>query len=187
MLSTFRDHLARSAARTLAYPLAVAPSPLLALDAIIIMGAPLRDDGGLTSILQERVTIAAELWHQHPSMWVVPSGGVTNYPHASEASAMATALCDLGVRQDRLLVESQARNTFENGHYSATMLRHHGAHTAWVVTQPFHLKRAVHCCRQAGIEAQGWLIYNGIEQARPLSAIRWSLREYAAWFKAYCR
>jgi uncharacterized SAM-binding protein YcdF (DUF218 family) len=75
----------------------------------------------------------------------------------------------------------------ENAAFSAALLLQRSAHSAWIVTQPFHLKRAVRNCQQAGIDAHGWLISDGIEQARPLPAIQWTLREYAAWIKSHCR
>ncbi|MEJ7603979.1 MAG: hypothetical protein WKG01_39230, partial [Kofleriaceae bacterium] len=46
------------------------------LDAIVVLGAPLRSNGQLSPILAERVAAAAALWHAGAAPIVVATGGM---------------------------------------------------------------------------------------------------------------
>lgn len=56
--------------------------------------------------------------------------------------------------------------------------------SVWLVTQPFHGRRARLCFRRAGFEARVWPIVDSLEHRDPRRALRWCLREYLAWIKA---
>ena len=43
-----------------------------------------------------------------------------------------------------LVVEARARSTAENAALTAALLREHDARSIWVVTQPFHARRAAY-------------------------------------------
>ena len=57
----------------------------------------------------------------------------------------------------------------------------------WIVTQPFHGRRARRCFRRAGLDARVWPIVDGIEEREPSRALRWIAREYAAWLRELTR
>jgi uncharacterized SAM-binding protein YcdF (DUF218 family) len=174
-------------ANVMSIPLRVSAVELHRRDAVIVMGAPLRADGQLGAALLERVTVAAQLWKQFPSSVIIVTGGVTRTGCPSEASEMARELRKLGVNEASIAVEELAKNTFENAEFSARIMQARRVHTAWVVTQPFHLRRAVYYCREAGIDAQGFRIVDGVQDATPWLATKWSAREYAAWSALWLR
>ena len=62
-----------------------------------------------------------------------------------------------------------------------------GRRRVWLVTQPFHARRALFYFRRAGFDPRAWQIEGGLEARRPGHAIRWILREYAAWALALSR
>lgn len=162
-------------------------------DAIVVLGAPLSGLGGLTAIGHERVTHAAQLWHRGWAPRVVVCGGITGVAICSEAEAMAMALVGQGVPVTAISVESDSLTTAENARYSAALLRilagqqgKPSGHplTVWLVTQPFHSRRARWCFRRAGLHPRVWHISDSIQYRNPMRALRWCLREYMAWTKA---
>jgi uncharacterized SAM-binding protein YcdF (DUF218 family) len=174
----------RVAARALGVPLERA-SPAGAADAVVILGAPLAPDGLLTDVLRERVLAGYELWQGGAAPLVCVTGGPSR--GRTEAGAMAEALRDLGLPADALRVEAEARSTAENATRTATLLAADGVRSVWVVTQPFHLRRACWLFRRAGLEPRGWRIAGGIQDRDPERALRWIGREYGAWARALLR
>lgn len=169
----------------------VVREPLRPLDAIVVLGAPLGPGDTLTPVLDERVAAAAALWRAGGGRIVVASGGVTRRvagggPAArAEADVMAEALRARGVAD--VLVEDASRTTAENARHTAARLAPLGARSAWIVTQPFHGRRAVRLFRAAGLDAYAWHIDDSLQYADRGRAVRWLVREYAAWLKLHAR
>jgi uncharacterized SAM-binding protein YcdF (DUF218 family) len=169
-----------------------------AAHAIIVLGAPLAPDGRLSALAGERVRAAAELWHLGGARHVVVSGGVTRGAARSEAQGMAEGLVALGVSFEQILLEERSLTTAENAERCAELLGVRGGGTAtrlaggalvppedvWLVTQPFHARRARRYFRRAGFSPRVWHIADSITELDPRAAVRWSLREYLAWVKA---
>lgn len=174
----------RLAARVLAAPLERS-APAGAADAIVILGAPLTPDGLLSDVLRERVFAGFELWRGGAAPLVCVTGGPSR--GRTEAEAMAEALRDLGLPPAALRVEPAARSTEENGTRVAALLGPEGVRSVWVVTQPFHLRRACWLFRRAGLEPRGWRIDGGLQDRDPERALRWITREYGAWARALVR
>jgi uncharacterized SAM-binding protein YcdF (DUF218 family) len=162
--------------RALEAPLVVRGEPLRALDAIVVLGAPLRDDG-LTPPLVERVQAAAELYRAGGAPVVVASGGVTRGARRSEAEAIAAGLRERGVPE--VVVEDSSQTTYENAVETAKILR--DKRRVWLVTQPFHGRRAARLFRGVGFEPHVWHIADSLEYRDRRRALRWVAREYAAW------
>ena len=162
-------------------PLMVAAEPAAHRDVILVLGAPLTVQGTLSRVLHERVTTAAMLWHRYSAAAVIVSGGVTRMGLRSEAALMADGLVLAGVPRANIVLEQQAQTTRENARFAATIMKAQEWRSAWVVTQPFHVRRAVRLCRAAGIDAHGWVMQQSVQYAQPLLGLRWTAREYAAW------
>ena len=169
-------------ARALEAPLVLAAEPLRPYDAIILLGAPLGPGDQLTAPLAERVEAAAELWHAGGAPVVVATGGITQSASRAEADVMAEALRARGV--DRVIVERDSRTTAENAWRTAELV---GRGPVWLVTQPFHGRRAARLFRAAGFEPHVWHIANSLEYRDRRRAVRWLTREYAAWAKLLLR
>jgi uncharacterized SAM-binding protein YcdF (DUF218 family) len=86
-----------------------------------------------------------------------------------------------------VLVEPAARTTAENARLSAALLGPLGARSVWIVTQPFHGRRAARLFRAAGLDAHVWHIADSLEYRDRGRALRWLAREYAAWLKLLAR
>jgi uncharacterized SAM-binding protein YcdF (DUF218 family) len=168
----------RAVARMLGAPLtcedAVGPA-----DAIVILGAPLREGGVLTDVLVERVATGYALWRDGAAPIVCVTGGPSR--GTTEAAAMAAALRTLGIPDDALRIEPAARSTAQNATRTAALLAPEGVRTICLVTQPFHLRRSRLLFRRAGFEVRPVRIVGGLQDRTPERALKWVLREYGAW------
>jgi uncharacterized SAM-binding protein YcdF (DUF218 family) len=153
--------------------------PLEPLDAIVVLGAPLRPSGRLSPILEERVAAAAALYHAGGARLVVATGGITEGAPRAEADAIAEGLAAAGIPD--VLVERDARTTAENARFTARLLAPLGARTVWIVTQPFHGRRAALLFRRAGLSPCVWHIADSVQYRDRRRAMRWVAREYASW------
>ncbi len=171
-------------ARVLERPLVVRDE-LEPADAIVVLGAPLARDGSLSSILDERIEAAIELWQLGGAPRVVATGGSTQGASRAEADAIAEALHGAGIAD--VIVERESKNTHENARFTAELLAPLGVRTLWIVTQPFHGRRAARLFRQAGFDVRVWHIDDSIEYLDRRRALKWLVREYAAWTVLYAR
>jgi uncharacterized SAM-binding protein YcdF (DUF218 family) len=160
-------------ARLLGVPLEIRDAPGPA-DAIVILGAP------TGPVLDERVLAGLALWRAGAAPKICVTGGASR--GCVEADAMAEALRAHGVPDDALIVEPTARTTAENAARVAALLAP-GA-VVWLVSQPFHLRRARWLFRRAGLAPRCWRIDGGLQDQDARRALRWIGREYAAWLRA---
>lgn len=153
--------------------------PLGPRDAIVVLGAPLTQAGQLTPILEERVAAAAMLWRAGAGRHVVATGGITRGAPRAEATALAEALAAAGVPD--VIAEPHALTTADNARLTAQLLAPLGVHTVWLVTQPFHGRRAALLFRGAGLDPRVWHIADSVQYRDRRRAAQWSLREVGAW------
>lgn len=160
--------------------------PAQRADAIIVLGAALFPDGSLPPPLEERVRAGVAVFQRGLAPKLCMTGGKS--PRAShdetEARAMAAFARELGVPDGALEVEDASGSTWENAHRCAALLFPKGIRRVWIVTQPFHLRRAVRHFRRAGFEPLGWHIENSLQVRDPRWGLRRVLREYISWAKS---
>lgn len=173
------DSLRRLIVRGLSRPLEARGDTARA-DAIVVLGAPLRPDGSLSFVAEERVRAGVALWRQGVAPRLVLTGG--HGPRAAadlpaEAEAMARRARELGVPDEALALETESTNTSENASFSAALLG--PGRRVVVVTQPFHLRRAVLWFRRVGLRATGHHIADSL-QYESRSGLRWVLKEYGS-------
>jgi uncharacterized SAM-binding protein YcdF (DUF218 family) len=159
--------------------------PFQPLDAIVVLGALLGPDDELTPILAERVAAAAALWRAGGGRLVVATGGITGGATRPEADAMAAALRAHGIPD--VIIERESRTTLDNARMTRPLLEAHGVRSLWLVTQPFHARRSARIFRRAGFDAHIWHIDDSLEYSDRLHALRWLVREYAAWLRLFLR
>jgi len=166
-------------ARLAGAPLEVRDPPGAA-DAIVVLGAPLTRDARLSPVLDERVQAGLALWRAGAAPRICVTGGASR--GGVEAVAMAEALRGHGVPDHALIVEPTARTTAENAARVAELLG--PGRAVWLVTQPFHLRRARWLFRRVGLAPRCWRIDGGLQDQDARRALRWIGREYAAWLRA---
>jgi len=112
-------------------------------------GAAVADTVGRLTL--ERLDRAAELYRHRP-LPILVSGGPVGDSRESLAAVMARTLTDdFGVPV--AWREEASQTTFENAEYSARLLRAQHIHTVLLVTQPWHMPRALWAFARAGIAA----------------------------------
>ncbi len=164
-----------SALRILGRPLELSTNSSDKADAITVLGAPVGLGNSLAPVPAERIQVGAELWHRQLAPILCITG------RAREAALMAKRAQELGVPTHALRIDDRARNTRENAYNSKALLKAENIQTVWLVTQPFHLRRACFWFRRAGPEPWPWWAENSIQYHRPRHAARWVTREYLAW------
>ncbi|HVA14592.1 MAG TPA: YdcF family protein [Stellaceae bacterium] len=107
------------------------------------------DDVGLLTL--DRLRLAATLYRAHP-LPILVTGAIAGSNAETAAVLMARTLDrDYGIKTD--WIENQADNTFENGADSAAIFKANHISRVIVVTQAWHMARALWSFRHAGLVA----------------------------------
>jgi uncharacterized SAM-binding protein YcdF (DUF218 family) len=129
--------------------------------AIVLLSAGSRNvhgrDADKISVLNlagaARVIEAARVFRTMDSPWLVSSGGAAaGRDMAPESETMKTALIQLGVPADRILLESTSRSTRDQAVLTAAMLRNLGISSFVLVTSDVHMRRALATFRHEGLQ-----------------------------------
>lgn len=120
------------------------------LDYLIVLGARVESDGP-SPALQRRLNAALEYLAGNPDTMVIASGGQGADEPVSEAACIRDALVAADISPERILMEDRSATTAENMCFSATLIP--GAETnVGIVTNNFHVARALLLARKAGIK-----------------------------------
>lgn len=146
----------------------------------IVFGAGLRRDGAPTPVLADRVATAAALYRLGKVEKLLLSGD-NRFAGYNEPAAMRQAALDLGVPEDALVLDYAGRSTYDTCFRARDIF---GVQRAVLVTQDFHLDRALFICDALGIDAEGVAADRRPYAARSLAY--WNVREVlataAAWW-----
>ena len=118
------------------------------IEHLIILGARVEQDGP-SPALQRRLNAALEYLADHPEVKIVASGGQGADEPTSEAECIRDALVQAGIAPERILIEDQSTTTAENLRNSLNLIGDSEAPVA-IVTNNFHVWRAVHLAEKAG-------------------------------------
>lgn len=133
-----RGHLAQAAT--------LEPRPVA-----LVLGAGVRSDGQPTPFLAARLDVAVDLWQRRKVAVVLVSGDNRSHRH-DEPSAMRRYLRAAGIPADRIVADYAGRDTYDS---CARARRIFGVDRLVVVSQAYHLPRALATCRALGIDAIG--------------------------------
>jgi uncharacterized SAM-binding protein YcdF (DUF218 family) len=129
-------------------------------DVIIILGARLY--GRTPSpALSHRLDRGYEYLIEHPETIAVVSGGLGRGEEITEAEAMKTYLMKKGIEEDRILMEDNSFNTYENISLSIDVLEDEMPSLQLekmkfgIVTNSFHVFRGTLTAREKGLDAFG--------------------------------
>ncbi|NBJ16504.1 MAG: hypothetical protein FNP40_13275 [Dehalobacter sp. 4CP] len=121
------------------------------VDAILVLGAYVFPDGTASSMLADRLTVGYELYQQGKAPKILVSGdhGRTDY---DEVNAMKRFLLEKGVKGQNVFMDHAGFSTYESLYRARDIFL---AKKVIIVTQEYHLKRAVFVARSLGLEAYG--------------------------------
>lgn len=117
----------------------------------LVLGAGVRQDGQPSLLLARRLDTAAELYFDDRVSVILVTGD-NSVEHYNETDTMAEYLVAAGVPADRIVGDYAGFSTWDSCVRAREVF---GVEEATVVTQDFHLPRAVRLCRSAGIDAVG--------------------------------
>ena len=152
---------------------AVPPTPVA-----LVLGAGLEPDGTPSVYLARRLEAARQLYAAGTVQVILVSGD-NSTPYHDEPGAMRTWLLRHGVPADRIVRDAAGFDT----HDSCVRARQvFGVTSAVVVTQDYHVRRALFSCRAAGIRVTG--VGVSAASVTPRQAVLWRAREAPASLKA---
>lgn len=139
--------------------------------AAIVFGAGLNRDGSPSPILRDRIATAADLYFSG-KVEVLLMSGDNRFIEYNEPAAMKAYAERLGVPTEAIVLDFAGRRTYDTCYRARYIF---GLTEAILVTQRFHLSRAVFTCQQLGVHPTGTLADR--REINRRSMLRWSIRE----------
>jgi len=144
----------------------------------IVFGAGLWQDGSPTPVLQDRIQAAADLYSQNKIEKMLMSGD-NRFVDYDEPTAMKNYALEQGVPEEAIVLDYAGRRTYDTCYRAKEIF---GLNSAILVTQEFHLSRALYLCNALGVESIGVEADQRIYLKR--SRLFWNLRETLATITA---
>lgn len=140
----------------------------------IVFGAGLWRDGSPTPVLRDRVSTAASLYFAGKVEKILMSGD-NRFVEYNEPAAMRAYAIELGVPEQAIALDYAGRRTYDTCYRAIHIF---GVKQAILVTQNFHLPRALYTCNQLGLPAIGVTADRRAYARRSLAF--WQMREIPA-------
>ena len=142
----------------------------------IVFGAGLQHDGSPSPVLQDRVKTGAELYFSGKAQILLLTGD-NRFIDYNEPGAMRAYALQLGVPEEAIVLDYAGRRTYDSCYRAKHIFE---VDQAILVTQAYHLPRALFLCNQLGISAQG--VPADQRVYRKSSLLVWNIREIPASF-----
>lgn len=133
-------------------------------DGIIVLGGSVDTDLSaahgmpVVSHAADRFFGAAELARRYPNARIAFTGGSANLVStaAREADYSAPILESIGIAKERLILERESRNTWENAIFTKQLVAPKPGERWLLVTSAFHMPRAMGIFRKAGFDVEAY-------------------------------
>ena len=138
----------------------------------IVFGAAVYGNGRLSAVLRDRVDTAIALYHSGQVERLIMSGGAASGRY-DEPLAMKQYAVDRGVAEADVMTDHGGQRTYDTCYRARYVF---DVRDAVLVTQAFHLPRALLTCDGLGVRAVG-----AVADQQPYRGARWyEMRETAA-------
>ena len=144
----------------------------------IVFGAGLNRDGSPTPVLRDRVITAANLYFAGKVQKLLVSGD-NRFAYYNEPGAMMQYAVQLGVPEKDIVQDFAGRSTYDTCYRAKYIF---GVSNAILVTQGYHLPRAIFLCNELGVSASG--VPADLRQYQRGPYFYWVLRELPATLAA---
>ena len=121
------------------------------VDCIIVLGCQVRPDGSLSDMLHDRLYRSVELYQEGVSEKLLVSGDHGHLDY-NEVGAMKQFATDNGVPSENVFMDHAGFSTYETMYRAKEVFQ---ARKVVIVTQEYHLYRAIYIAKQLGMEAYG--------------------------------
>lgn len=142
--------------------------------AAVVFGAGLLHDGTPSPVLKDRVATAVGLYQAGKVEKILMSGD-NRFVDYNEPAAMKEYAISMGVLEDAIVLDYAGRRTYDTCYRAKEIF---GLQEAILVTQRYHLPRALFTCQGMGISVNG--VAADLRQYHTHSLRFWSLRELPA-------
>lgn len=146
-------------------------------DAILVLGAGVKPDGRMSDMLADRVQVAIALYRCGAPELLLSGDGRTGY---DEPAAMRRAVLQAGIPEEAIRLDRRGVSTSASIRRAKTVF---GAESLVIVTQEYHLYRALFLAENAGLDAVGVSASLRPYRSRKKQAVR----EFLARSKDVCR
>jgi vancomycin permeability regulator SanA len=145
----------------------------------VVFGAGVWTDGTPSPMLADRVSASVELYKQGKVQKLLMTGD-NSRPDYDEVTAMQRLAVEKGVPEKDITLDYAGFSTYESCYRAKEIF---GVKEAVLVTQDFHITRAIYTCNQLGINAVGlgtpdWGTY------QDNTVMRYTMREKLSTLKA---
>jgi vancomycin permeability regulator SanA len=126
-------------------------SELADVDCIVVLGCLVKDNGNPSDMLHDRLRMGVELYNGGAAPKLLMSGdhGRTNY---NEVAAMKQFAMDDNVPSEDIFMDHAGFSTYETIYRAKEIFQ---ADKIIIVSQEYHLYRAIYIAEQLGLEAYG--------------------------------
>ncbi len=145
----------------------------------IVFGAGLTRDGQPSPVLRDRVATAAQLYFEGKVQKILMSGD-NRFVDYNEPGAMKRYALSLGVPVEDIVLDYAGRRTYDTCYRARHIF---GVRQAILVTQRFHLPRAIFTCNSLGVESVGAIADQRVYSRYAHSF--WRIREIPATAMAF--
>lgn len=128
-----------------------ADTPPEDLDCILVLGCGIRPDGSPTPMLASRVQRAAELYHAGWANKILMSGDNSRKDY-NEVGTMKAEAMKLGVPEEAIVLDHAGFSTYDSIYRARDIF---GADRLVIVTQEYHLSRALYLANALDLTAWG--------------------------------
>jgi SanA protein len=140
----------------------------------IVFGAGLWRNGTATPVLQDRVQTAANLYFAGKVEKLLMSGD-NRFVDYNEPAVMGALAHSLGVPEEAIVLDYGGRRTYDTCYRAKAIFN---VAEAILITQAFHLPRAIFECNQLGVNSVGVAADRRVYQIS--SVLYWNTRELFA-------
>ncbi len=140
----------------------------------IVFGAGLTRSGEASAVLRDRIRAAANLYFAGKVEKLLMTGDNSTMDYNEPAAMRAYAL-SLGIPDEDIVLDYAGRRTYDSCYRAREIF---GVEKAILVTQDFHLPRALYLCNMLGVDGVGVVADNF--RYRRMSLLFWNARELAA-------
>jgi SanA protein len=144
----------------------------------IIFGAGIRQDGTPTAMLRDRVLTGADLYFSGKVEKLLMSGD-NRFENYNEPESMRQFALSAGVPDEAIVLDYAGRRTYDTCYRAKVIF---GVKEALLVTQKFHLPRALFLCNTLGLNVRGVEASNCYWNGSPFV---WDIREQFATIAAF--
>lgn len=153
---------------------------LTGVDCVLVLGCGVRPDGSPTDMLRERVQEGCEVFKVCQADYLLLSGDGSSKENYDEPKAMKKLSVDqYGIDEALTRTDPDGLSTYE----SILNAKNSGVQKLVIITQSYHMPRALYIARQLGLEAYGVEAH----LLRYKAQIIWSTREVLARNKDFIK